>query len=149
MTKITKKKSNSSNAPKNAVKKGVDSTFISENASIQALVHYSKEHQDELIALAKKQTDHIIRIESELLNEQKKNQQAIRELVEIELKEQIKYSKRGQLFAFWLVFLGFGFAFASAYFGISWLAIASALGALGTIAAQFLGKNGEKKGKGE
>ena len=142
MTKTTKKKSNSSKELK--AKKPADSTFISVNASIQALVNYSTEHQSKLIELAEKQTNHIIRIESELLDEQKKNQQALRELVEFQLKEQITYSKRGQFFAFVLIVLGFAFALTSAVLGISWLAIAGVLAALGTIAAQFLGKKGKK-----
>ncbi len=46
-----------------------------------------------------KQTDHIINIERKLIEEDSKNQEAIRNLA----PEQIKYVKKGQLFAFIIV----------------------------------------------
>lgn len=83
-----------------------NNTFINVNSSFDCLPKLSKEMQEKCISLMEKQTDHIINIERKLIEEDSKNQEAIRNLA----PQQIKYVKKGQLFAFIIVIIGFIFS---------------------------------------
>lgn len=113
-----KKKLNSSNKPTNNEKANLGGTFISVSASIvKASVNYSKENQDKLVALAEKQTNHIIHMEKELLEEQKKNGQVERKLVEAQVNGQLKYALRGQATALIVILAGLLFGAFVIYLG--------------------------------
>lgn len=121
---------------KNNSQVAVQNTFISVNATINISSTLTKEEREERLALAKKQTDHIIYREKELLEDYKKDKEIIREI----MRGQLKYANRGQAFAFGVILLGFVFGVVFAYLGMSGGSIASVLAAIGTIAYQFLGK---------
>ncbi|EAK3706111.1 hypothetical protein B6H63_00470 [Campylobacter coli] len=96
--------------------------------------------QEKCIFLMEKQTDHIINIERKLIEEDSKNQEAIRNLA----PEQIKYVKKGQLFAFIIVLIGFIFSAFLAYLDHPWLSLAGIVTSIGVISSQFLGQKRDK-----
>lgn len=96
--------------------------------------------QEKCIFLIEKQTDHIINIERKLIEEDSKNQEAIRNLA----PEQIKYVKKGQLFAFIIVLIGFIFGAFLAYLDYPWLSLAAIVTSIGVISSQFLGQKRDK-----
>lgn len=129
-----KKRLNKLNKQKNNSQIAIHNTFISVNTSINISSTLTKEEREERLALAKKQTDHIIYREMELLEDYKKDKELVREVI----KGQLKNANKGQLFAFIVIVLGFVFSGAFAYFGMSGESIASIFVALATIASQFL-----------
>ncbi|EFO9448509.1 hypothetical protein ACS0H5_000015 [Campylobacter lari] len=96
--------------------------------------------QEKCIALMEKQTDHIIDIERKLINEDSKNQEVMRNLA----LEQIKYVKKGQIFAFIIILIGFILGFALAYLKYPWLSFAGFVTSIGVVASQFLWQKQEK-----
>ncbi|EAH4775864.1 hypothetical protein ACRXHM_000125 [Campylobacter coli] len=117
-----------------------NNTFINVNSSFDCLPKLSKEMQEKCISLMEKQTDHIINIEMKLIEEDSKNQEAIRNLA----PEQIKYVKKGQLFAFIIVLIGFIFGAFLAYLDYPWLSLAAIVTSIGVISSQFLGQKRDK-----
>ncbi|HEH5491852.1 TPA: hypothetical protein SHD56_001600 [Campylobacter coli] len=117
-----------------------NNTFINVNSSFDCLPKLSKEMQEKCISLMEKQTDHIINIERKLIEEDSKNQEAIRNLA----PEQIKYVKKGQLFAFIIVLIGFIFSAFLAYLDYPWLSLAGIVTSIGVISSQFLGQKRDK-----
>ncbi|EMC5234714.1 hypothetical protein VIZ45_001875, partial [Campylobacter coli] len=113
-----------------------NNTFINVNSSFDCLPKLSKEMQEKCISLMEKQTDHIINIERKLIEEDSKNQEAIRNLA----PQQIKYVKKGQLFAFIIVIIGFIFSAFLAYLDYPWLSLAGIVTSIGVISSQFLGQ---------
>lgn len=135
MTKNTKKKLSKSPQHKPTPSKtSLQQTFIRVNASVEIAAQYSKENQDKIIALIQKQTEHIIHIENELLAQEKQDREIARETI----KEQIKFTKRGQIFAGIFVIFGFIFGFIFAFLGIEIASFASLLISVATLIAQFL-----------
>ncbi|ECP9345084.1 TPA: hypothetical protein ACHDW5_001905 [Campylobacter jejuni] len=117
-----------------------NNTFINVNSSFDCLPKLSKEMQEKCISLMEKQTDHIINIEKKLIEEDSKNQEAIRNLA----PQQIKYVKKGQLFAFIIVVIGFIFSAFLAYLDYPWLSLAGIVTSIGVISSQFLGQKRDK-----
>ncbi|EAK0249354.1 hypothetical protein TT02_07055, partial [Campylobacter jejuni] len=117
-----------------------NNTFINVNSSFDCLPKLSKEMQEKCISLMEKQTDHIINIEKKLIEEDSKNQEAIRNLA----PQQIKYVKKGQLFAFIIVIIGFIFSAFLAYLDYPWLSLAGIVTSIGVISSQFLGQKRDK-----
>lgn len=117
-----------------------NNTFINVNSSFDCLPKLSKEMQEKCISLMEKQTDHIINIERKLIEEDSKNQEAIRNLA----PQQIKYVKKGQLFAFIIVIIGFIFSAFLAYLDYPWLSLAGIVTSIGVISSQFLGQKRDK-----
>ncbi|HEH4737453.1 TPA: hypothetical protein SG431_001356 [Campylobacter coli] len=117
-----------------------NNTFINVNSSFDCLPKLSKEMQEKCISLMEKQTDHIINIERKLIEEDGKNQEAIRNLA----PQQIKYVKKGQLFAFIIVIIGFIFSAFLAYLDYPWLSLAGIVTSIGVISSQFLGQKRDK-----
>ncbi|EOI5271862.1 hypothetical protein ACMTLN_001506 [Campylobacter coli] len=117
-----------------------NNTFININSSFDCFPKLSKEMQERYISLMEKQTDHIINIEGKLIEEDSKNQEAIRKLA----PEQIKYVKKGQLFAFIIVLIGFIFSAFLAYLDYPWLSLAGIVTSIGVISSQFLGQKRDK-----
>ncbi|HEB9303921.1 TPA: hypothetical protein RZK13_000085 [Campylobacter coli] len=136
ITPNSKKSQNKSNITLNQQ----NNTFININSSFDCLPRLSKEMQEKCISLMEKQTDHIINIERKLIEEDSKNQEAIRNLA----PEQIKYVKKGQLFAFIIVLIGFIFSAFLAYLGYPWLSLAGIVTSIGVISSQFLGQKRDK-----
>ncbi|HEF3809948.1 TPA: hypothetical protein R8J12_001749 [Campylobacter jejuni] len=117
-----------------------NNTFINVNSSFDCLPKLSKEMQEKCISLMEKQTDHIINIERKLIEEDSKNQEAIRNLA----PQQITYVKKGQLFAFIIVIIGFIFSAFLAYLDYPWLSLAGIVTSIGVISSQFLGQKRDK-----
>ncbi|WHN17088.1 hypothetical protein QMK15_02980 [Campylobacter jejuni] len=117
-----------------------NNTFININSSFDCLPRLSKQMQEKCISLMEKQTDHIINIERKLIEEDGKNQEAIRNLA----PQQIKYVKKGQLFAFIIVIIGFIFSAFLAYLDYPWLSLAGIVTSIGVISSQFLGQKRDK-----
>lgn len=141
MTNNIKNNSDKSDSSINESNK-LGSVFISVNASIvKASVNYSKANQDKLVVIAEKQTDHIIRMQKELLKEFKKDKQTERKLVEAKVLGQIKYTLRGQGAALIVFLAGLSFCAFLTYLGHSLLGFVGVIVSIGTIASQFLGKN--------
>lgn len=140
-----KPKSNESKTQNNVVFNQQNNTFISVNSTFDTLPKLSKETQDRILKLMEKQTDHIIEVERGLLDEERKNQQTLRELA----PQQIKYAKRGQIFAFIIVISGFIVSAFLAYIGHTWLSLATIITSLGVITAQFLDKDSTKTDKNQ
>ncbi len=136
ITPNLKKSQNKSNITLNQQ----NNTFINVNSSFDCLPKLSKEMQEKCISLMEKQTDHIINIERKLIEEDSKNQEAIRNLA----PEQIKYVKKGQLFAFIIVLIGFIFSAFLAYLDYPWLSLAGIVTSIGVISSQFLGQKRDK-----
>lgn len=136
ITPNSKKSQNKSNITLNQQ----NNTFININSSFDCLPRLSKEMQEKCIFLMEKQTDHIINIERKLIEEDSKNQEAIRNLA----PEQIKYVKKGQLFAFIIVLIGFIFSAFLAYLDYPWLSLAGIVTSIGVISSQFLGQKQDK-----
>ena len=135
MTKNTNKKSNKSHQNKSASNQtALQQTFISVNANVEIAAQYSKENQDKIITIIQKQTEHIIHIENELLEQEKQDRQVARDTIQ----EQIKFTKRGQIFAGIFVIFGFIFSGFFAFLGIEIASIASLFISIATLAAQFL-----------
>lgn len=134
-----KKKLNSSNKAIDSEKANLGGTFISVSASIvKASVNYSKENQDKLVALAEKQTNHIIHMEKELLEEQKKNGQLERKLIQAQVNGQLKYTLRGQAAALIVILAGLLFGAFVIYLGYPPIGITGIIISIGAIASQFL-----------
>lgn len=136
ITPNLKKSQNKSNITLNQQ----NNTFINVNSSFDCLPKLSKEMQEKCISLMEKQTDHIINIERKLIEEDGKNQEAIRNLA----PQQIKYVKKGQLFAFIIVIIGFIFSAFLAYLDYPWLSLAGIVTSIGVISSQFLGQKRDK-----
>lgn len=136
ITPNLKKSQNKSNITLNQQ----NNTFINVNSSFDCLPKLSKEMQEKCISLMEKQTDHIINIEKKLIEEDSKNQEAIRNLA----PQQIKYVKKGQLFAFIIVVIGFIFSAFLAYLDYPWLSLAGIVTSIGVISSQFLGQKRDK-----
>lgn len=136
ITPNLKKSQNKSNITLNQQ----NNTFINVNSSFDCLPKLSKEMQEKCISLMEKQTDHIINIEKKLIEEDSKNQEAIRNLA----PQQIKYVKKGQLFAFIIVIIGFIFSAFLAYLDYPWLSLAGIVTSIGVISSQFLGQKRDK-----
>ncbi|MGI7116999.1 hypothetical protein ACNGEM_00085 [Campylobacter coli] len=136
ITPNSKKSQNKSNITLNQQ----NNTFINVNSSFDCLPKLSKEMQEKCISLMEKQTDHIINIERKLIEEDSKNQEAIRNLA----PQQIKYVKKGQLFAFIIVIIGFIFSAFLAYLDYPWLSLAGIVTSIGVISSQFLGQKRDK-----
>ena len=136
ITPNSKKSQNKSNITLNQQ----NNTFINVNSSFDCLPKLSKEMQEKCITLMEKQTDHIINIERKLIEEDSKNQEAIRNLA----PQQIKYVKKGQLFAFIIVIIGFIFSAFLAYLDYPWLSLAGIVTSIGVISSQFLGQKRDK-----
>ncbi|AJC86328.1 hypothetical protein [Campylobacter sp. RM16704] len=136
-----KPKSKKSQAKNNITLSQQNNTFINVNSSFDCLPRLSKEMQEKCIALMEKQTDHIIDIERKLINEDSKNQEVMRNLA----PEQIKYVKKGQIFAFVIILIGFIFGFTLAYLKYPWLSFAGIVTSIGVVASQFLWQKQEKK----
>ncbi|HBD2704650.1 TPA: hypothetical protein KIL30_001433 [Campylobacter jejuni] len=136
ITPNLKKSQNKSNITLNQQ----NNTFINVNSSFDCLPKLSKEMQEKCISLMEKQTDHIINIERKLIEEDSKNQEAIRNLA----PQQIKYVKKGQLFAFIIVIIGFIFSAFLAYLDYPWLSLAGIVTSIGVISSQFLGQKRDK-----
>ncbi|ELK3838736.1 hypothetical protein Q7F97_000092 [Campylobacter coli] len=139
MKSITPNSKKSQNKSKIALNQQ-NNTFINVNSSFDCLPKLSKEMQEKCISLMEKQTDHIINIEMKLIEEDSKNQEAIRNLA----PEQIKYVKKGQLFAFIIVLIGFIFGAFLAYLDYPWLSLAAIVTSIGVISSQFLGQKRDK-----
>ena len=138
MKNITPKSKNSQKD--NITLQQQNNTFINVNSSFDCLPKLSKEMQERCILLMEKQTNHIIEIERKLIDEDSKNQDIIRNLA----PQQIKYVKKGQIFAFIIVLLGFIFSAFLAYLDYPWLSFAGIITSIGVISSQFLGQKQNK-----
>lgn len=131
-----KKKLNKSKKPKNIDKDAHYNTFINVNAFINPSTALTKEERERRLALAEKQTEHIIYREKELLEDYKKHREVIREM----MRGQLKNVNRGQIFAFIIILLAFVFSAVFAYLDKSLESIVSFITALGIISYQFVDK---------